>query len=970
MGSPLSEERASKLSRLLHSRSTSNIFDVINSSLATPRTNSPSGSHVSSQHHTGTPPSESGRWSIKSLKREWKARTHARSLSYFPDGRVSNKMSSEQRDPATYLPNRDGHVSRYRSKSSSGILFGGRVPVHQEWPERISSKKGWGHPLRTSVSSRTLSRIICSEEATPETQSPVRKDISRSRLSTRVAPEPTGGGYDYQTTVQIKQPASDSGLDDRNGASSRKVPTQSRPGDPHRPTLSRGASKNSLTISIENHGQQPEQLNLGYLGTSTPSQAAGRGILSQQTLAPPKDPLLPDSPGFPKMLAAMTFPSPPTTSRPPSSDRSIGSTTPCQASTTDPPTVRPRTSSKRACTSSGLPTASLDELLMQPTRPVMKPAELNDASRLTSIPGKCLTTSIVGTSPPIATGQDDTSLVIGELKSRPSSSASSMPAGAAYDSVTPATSDNANSQRQSLMSDITVTSSRPGSPTTAGSRTCTVDINESRSCPNGVTRRFCSSLLAISPSLGQSCYKQDLSSTDLALRICNYNSGGKTITNMQIANFTSRDADGRKSIVERRIARRAKVQAYKRRDLDAAKLALRAVSLGSMMLESKDSPILGWFTDSAAHQRMVSLRKLSHAHVDHVISARNGSCDDSFPPREDPAPSKSGQMASKSTPDVPETSSATSGSNDWTFSPIMTIEIIPEYSSVLGPRQATNGITISPIMVVADLQSRPGSPVLSVSSIHSPVNTYASSRPALKHRLKIIPQTRPRPVSIMMHRNPTTGDIERTVSSTSKANRHSFTSMPSLPPSPTSPSIRRRSHPPGILSSTQSPATWDSTIALGQSIPSATGQYEGNENKWRVASVKERLQREKLAREEEISELVEKTINATKPGESNQGEMEKSQGEHIEQQIEGRIQRLEENGDAWLRVVKGLLENMSKTLHDIREENNTGGLTMNEFTVNLDAEARRISSCSPPTPVVSSLTAGAFNKEVKNYVYN
>ncbi|KAI0881190.1 uncharacterized protein GGS22DRAFT_197208 [Annulohypoxylon maeteangense] len=962
MGSTMLEDRASKLSRLLHSRSTSNMFDIANGSHTIHRSGSPSNSHVSSQRHINTPVSESGRWSIKSLKREWKARTHTRSLSHFPDGRVVDKTIGEYRDPVATLPYQNGRISRLRSRSSSGVLLGGRVAGHQEWPERSSSRKGWGHPLRTSVSSKTLSRIICSEDTTPEMQFPVRKDISRSRSSTRVAAEPTGAYYGYQPTVQVKPPASDSGLDDRNGASPRKVPTQSRP--LQRPTLSRGASKNSLTISIENHGQRPEQSNLAYPGTSTSSQqAAERGFLPQQTLAPPKDHLLPDSPGFPKMLAAMTFPSPPTTPRPPSSDRSIGSIIPCQASTADPPTVRPRTSSKRACTSSALPAASLNELLMQDMRPVINPAGLDDASYPAFQSEEWPTARMESTSAPKDRETEDTPLDVDELKYWPSTGTYSTPAGTASDSVTPTTSDNANSLRESLVSEFTTTTnSHRGSPTAVSSKTCTTDGNEVTSYPKGATHRFCHSLPTITPSLAKSCYNQYLGSTDLGLRGYNKNLGAKTMTNMQIASFV----DGRKSILERRMARRAKVQAYKRRDLDAAKLALRTAVLGSMGLESNDSPILGWFPDNVAHPRKLSQLEPSHMRTGHIVSIMNGSCDESPLLGEDPTSSKGGQIAPGRWPEALQPTSATSGpSNDWKVSPMMMMEIVPEYASVLRRRQAPDEISLSPIMVVADLESQPGSPVLSVSSVHSLGTTNASSRPALKHRLKIIPQTRPRPVSVMMHRNPTTGDIERTISSTNKANRHSFTSMPSLPPSPSSPTIRRRSHSPGVFSWTQSPIVWDSTIAFEHLVPDTTNQKNGNKDRWCATSMKERLQREKLAREEEISQLVEKTINATKPEEPSGGETEKSQGEHIEQQIEGRIRRLEENGDAWLRVVKGLLENMTKTLHDIKEENNPRGLTMNEFTVNLEMETNQKSVF---TPVVSSPILINFNKNYKNKI--
>ncbi|KAI1086885.1 hypothetical protein F5B19DRAFT_107646 [Rostrohypoxylon terebratum] len=943
MSEPLPEEqRASKLSRLLlRSRSTSNMFDAVKDSQISSGPSSLSR-YIASQHHHNhnhTLAGDSGRWLIKSFfKGEWKSRAHTGSSSHLPGREAPYKTSSELHSPIAFSPGRNGHHPRCRSQSSSGILLNGQGPAHQEWPERTSSRKGWVHPLKTSVSSKALSRIICSEDTRPENQSPVRRDVSRSRLSTRVATEPVGGDYDYQSTAQVKQPASDGGFNDRNRASSRNVPTQSRPSNPHqRPTLARGATKNSLTISIENHGQRAGQLNLGYSGTSTSSQAVERGVLSQQTLAPPRDALLPDSPGFPKMLAAMTFPSPPsTTSRPPSSDKNIGSTGSYQESIADPPMVRPRTSSKRACAYGSPLAASLDELLMQPPRPV---AELGDATRLASEQGNFPMTNVKDNFLAVATGAENTPLATGDVKYAPSC-ASSTPAGTTYDSTTPATSDKTSSQRQSLISDITTTtSSRQGSPTTISPGTCTVDINENKSYPTAATHRFCSSLPTLSPTVVQSCNKRDLTSTDLTLQGYYQTSGSKTTTMIQIPVFTNYDVDGRISIVERRMARRAKVQAYKRRDLDAAKLALRTTSSRSMTLTCKDSPVLGWFAQDTTQPRKLLQRELSHVHVGHIASTGNTAHDNPSMAiaRDDPT-----LPASRSARDVAETRSTTLQGNNWTLSPIMTIEITPEYASFPNPQQATSRISLSPIMIVADLRSRPGSAALSISSIHSPVTPHASSRPATKHRLKIIPKTRPRPVSVMMQRNPATGDIERTIFS-SKANRHSFTSMPSLPPSPSSPSIRRRSHPPGVFSSAQSHDDRDHDTALERHVPDTSDEGESNHDRGRVASIRERLQREKLAREKEISELVEKTIDAIKPGNSSHDETEKSY-EHFEQQIEGRIQRLEEDGDAWLCVVKKLLENMSKTLHDIREENNTKGLTMNEFIVNFNAEEKRILS--------------------------
>lgn len=137
------------------------------------------------------------------------------------------------------------------------------------------------------------------------------------------------------------------------------------------------------------------------------------------------------------------------------------------------------------------------------------------------------------------------------------------------------------------------------------------------------------------------------------------------------------------------------------------------------------------------------------------------------------------------------------------------------------------------------------------------------------------------------------------------------------------------------------------------------------DNKWRAALVKERLQKEKSAREEEISALVAKTVGLHKPEPPKEKEQTKQpQEEDTTQQIETQLQQLEENGDAWLRVVKTLLANMSKTLEEVREDSNGKGLKMSEFTVDMDAEARRFSFYNRPAPTVSRSTGAVPKKNM------
>ncbi|KAI1391285.1 uncharacterized protein F4822DRAFT_427137 [Hypoxylon trugodes] len=938
------EKRVSRFTRLPRSRSVSNMLDIVHNftNLATDK--SPSAHHTQSENAPNLLTSnEDGRWSIKSLKREWKTKTHTQSLSYVPD--VMPSRTNENRYPITSSPPSRGYFSRTRSKSSCAF-------TSQEWPERTSSRKGWGLPFTATLSSKTLSRAGHTDDIRPRTQGSIgKRDPWFSSLARTVTP------IDAKSVTECLggKPPSRSR---ENREITQRISTEFKAINTHKfPTIAGKTSQISLRISVENEEQGLDHHILQHPGVPGNLVASHEGLrvdtlsLARSTLTPPEDQSLPESPGFPKMLAAMTFPSPPTAAG--SASTEVGPRTPAQTDDANPPVVRPRTSSKRAYTSNGVLTTSLNQLLMQNIQPLAHHGEPQNVPGLPSMPG-CSASNHKVEDPVIAAivTQDEPSNM-DDLRLQPSPATCATSIRTSYGSTTPTVSVDIDSPRESLASDITVmTSTRQGSSITdsachipitsttsqskdvaAGVKKCSPDP-EAAAYSDFVYRQPISNAIPPRPHRDPSSINSPLQDHGASL----YNK--INAENGAIA-LSSRDLSGRKSIIERRIARRAKVQAYKRRDLDAAQFILKDAIADPIDLESTDSPVLGWFPGNAIQSQRLLHRKSPMASTNQLIPTTNKSAWRRQPlslPGEDDGTTVPVVLESRST--------SQSQSNGWGISAVMTTEVVPEqvdYGLLLRGKIGRN--SISPIMVVTDLKPQPDP--AHEPPTPSPTSIYPNFRTALRHNLKIIPQPRPRPLSILIHRNPDTGDIERTISATtSKSNRHSMTSMPTPPSSPSILSLRRRSHPAGIISLTQSPNSHNTP----NSQPEEPAQHpivqeKSYEDKCRATSIKERLQREKLAKEQEISDLVDRMIITPKTGEASEGEIVKdSPGEHMTQQIEKRLRRLEENRDSLLHVIGTLLENMSRTLKEIREDNNGRGLTMGEFTINMDAEAGRPSS--------------------------
>ncbi|KAI0834220.1 hypothetical protein F5Y06DRAFT_279708 [Hypoxylon sp. FL0890] len=912
-----SKDRPLKLARLFRSRSASNMLDVVGGALSVARNKYPSDYCVSPKNQSGVSiPSEDRRRSINSLRKKWITKTHAHSLSHLHEGILSRRTTVEHHDQEVAILPQNSHSSRFRALSSSST-FTDRAASYREWPERTSSGKDCVHLLATNISSRHLSRANRLDDIPMETQNSIGKGDSWSSSSAKTR-------LLRSTATMVAERTR--GLNPGENTTSSQMTPMTGFGNVHQCS--------NIPRNQEQKPTKRSPSDLGGIHASHRSILVNTETVAQLALGPPEDPSLPESPGFPKMLAAMTFPSPPTTSRPPSQDRTSSPMTPCQGSMIDRPAIRPRSSSRPSCTANEALTFSIDKILMQPTAPILRHAESNDASAFSSTPGD---------------------LSVNKSKPWFSSSASS-PVGIGYDSVASATSNTASSERRSISSNVTtITSSPQGSansnepdtPISTGVHT-TDAIKVSSHCKETAHHCFTYPL----PTPAKSCHGKDLVSADPASIAQGFRQilNNKAGTEKSATYLGGSGADGRKNIVERRIARREKVQAYKRRDLEAAKLALKTTGMEQGSHESKDSPVLGWFADNISHSRILSLRGRSQARM-HQISTQNTSA-----VQRHCSPSGRGSITFIPTQSVPRTtaeeatttSASAPPSCNWRLSRIMVVEIVPGQctSTSIAPLP-TNEITISPMIVTADMKPQIGSSMMSVPSVLPCATSRSPPRLALKHKLKIIPQQRPKSTSILMHRNPVTGDIKRIASTTNKSNRHSLASMPTVAPSPSTLSLRRRSHPAGICSLDQSPEVWSSSGQLDQLVWDATNQHEHDDGRLRTALIRERLQREKRAKEEEISELVERTIWASRVGKSNEeGEMQEYEWSHTSQQIENQLQRLEENGDNWLRVVKALLKNMSETLNDLRENNENKGLTMSEFTIDIKNEGERLSPCN------------------------
>ncbi|KXJ93920.1 hypothetical protein Micbo1qcDRAFT_158830 [Microdochium bolleyi] len=201
--------------------------------------------------------------------------------------------------------------------------------------------------------------------------------------------------------------------------------------------------------------------------------------------------------------------------------------------------------------------------------------------------------------------------------------------------------------------------------------------------------------------------------------------------------------------------------------------------------------------------------------------------------------------------------------------------------------------------------------------------------------------------------------------------------MPSPPMSPGAEESVRISFPVQTLptppASGSSDTHWDRVSLQRRREKQVAQQKERQENEWlqahqkerelewRITAIKERLRRDKLEKEKGTAEVVADsdeqqqgaTIYSSVAAEGTQLDSPGSPGynsssNRTSTDVEQRLKRLEKSGDAYLRIMVPLLENMNRTLTEMRKDGIAGGLTMglnmNDFVLDMHAETKRASS--------------------------
>ncbi|KAH7037328.1 uncharacterized protein B0I36DRAFT_402827 [Microdochium trichocladiopsis] len=428
-----------------------------------------------------------------------------------------------------------------------------------------------------------------------------------------------------------------------------------------------------------------------------------------------------------------------------------------------------------------------------------------------------------------------------------------------------------------------------------------------------------------------------------------------------------------RSILERRKARKAKVREYKQKDLATVRTSvlLQNPLVGS---DAVDSPVLGWFTQSSAKAKRISsmaVSPLSRGPVNALPSPKTTPTVQDF----------CGHVEEHDGLEHNEPESETSKAcmdRDWTISPVMVLESTPAHLVASYHRSTRSterkNLTLSPLIVVANVAGRPSpsskltSPLRPLSLLTTEPVPILPPRSAL--RLKIKPQ-RPLPIKVARMSISAMPDARE-----GPKKRHSISTMPTPPMSPETQQTLRTSFPvqplPTPPDSGSAEASWDRVSLQRRREKHLMQQKERQENawlqahqrdrelEWRITAIKERLRREKMEKEKELADMVSPSAEKRAPiagsvpvgeagdrtstGSSNSNN---SNNNRVSIEVEQRLDRLEKSGDAYLRIMVPLLENMNRTLTEMRKDGMAStlnmGLNMNDFVPDMNAEAKRMS---------------------------
>ncbi|KAK7967758.1 uncharacterized protein PG986_002035 [Apiospora aurea] len=302
--------------------------------------------------------------------------------------RTSSRGTMSSTTPLPAIPSR---------RSSIGVAAGRKLPRSTSKPERAQQQHLPIHGARLPESITIVSKhdgpeplgsgSASASEPSEQIVRAVKVLLPPAAVQTAQALLPGSEVSDAHTTSASPPVNGTEECGNAGGSSSsptRQWPMPS-PASPLPPTP---------TTSLQHRRQMSKAFSLGGAGSPTASTSpcksprALANIAVQSGLQVPQANVLPDSPGFAKMLASTTFPSPPSSSRPSTArSNSTGTITSSPSPPGSPPTIRPRTSSKTSAASTNgrhatsdkqlssssavstavlLPTASLNEIVMRP----------------------------------------------------------------------------------------------------------------------------------------------------------------------------------------------------------------------------------------------------------------------------------------------------------------------------------------------------------------------------------------------------------------------------------------------------------------------------------------------------------------------------------------------------------------------------------------------------------------------------
>ncbi|KAI0515335.1 hypothetical protein F5B22DRAFT_606837 [Xylaria bambusicola] len=878
------------------------------------------------------------RWSLQSLRRNKRIKPQRNSLqSHLPENIVPGTTTEGYRYNAISTPipkknNLDGPW--FRSQYPVFLPSPQSPPRHHLsspgiWPERSSSK---------SVHfSNTEKRTGDPESSSHRRSRPIDKDNSRSmRVSTdlllRAMLNPVDEGIEHDIGTSLTTLCSQRGLED---GEMQALPRVTMDEDKiHELNGPERATSSDIVIGTESllvktPRESPHASSEGKGPPYPPPRSSRRlaNINVQPGLAVPNEEMAPESPGFPNMLATLTFPCPPKGSRP-SSPASPNSTAPSIAESLKVrPIVQPRTSSRHA-TSISAPAASLNEIVMQKrpgSRQVVtdRPTDTEPAEHPTSVDvvhGQGPNNEIsslrqphekIVASPCGGVGKCQRESLASQLTATTKSSRQST--------LTYSSSRSSTASEVSTQSKTTIVAQKTETESTQTSQL--IEPPTSERCTNAKDRES-KTTFASEDDVGPT----EIDNPDLYERQSDFERSDSGLSSTSNSNIEANSQP--KSIIERRLARKAKVREYKMRDLSRA--------------DTIDSPVLGYFPAAlpGPSTSFHSSRRPSTLSVATTISEASNETPQNIDITSHTDLTRELPLQERSSTETTTRASRTM-SAQLTMSAVNATEIEPIYPPT--PHWHTSGITMSPIMIVADVESRPGSPTLRFSTLARP--EQSSPRVRLKP-LKISPHSRQKSLSVTISRNPTTGAIERSssVPIDTRFNRRSLMIMPTPPMSPeVSQASKRLSLPPVPFNLPVTPRE-RTPPSRCQEWQSSQTTEQGIEGSLRSTTLKERVMREKLQKEKEITDIVAKTVGPPQKQAVDSDELGPlSLEQNNTESLEKRLKRLERNNDAWLSAMKPLLEAMARTLDDMRVDEKSSSLRMSDFVIDMEAEARRVS---------------------------